>query len=356
MALCCRAVSAARETKRIIIDSDAAMTVDQPQFPHPTDIDDDLAVLFALHQQRLGNLLIEGIVTTFGNANQTSTNADMINLAGQAGIDSPILQGGDFNSSLLDKTPGATFMIEQLERSKWPWNSPPTLVNIGSLYTLASVVTQSPTLVGSLGDIILLGGTTVMNRPISTNYLADLNFKADSKATNVVLGLPVRKVTLTMDLCMQVLWTDREWARLQRPQCKGSVISSRLPRVQQWMQQMGAAEFYAFHAWPQFGNATAGYVNHTGINSTIPWDTLAMLYVTNPEWFGDERCYEMQLLIQKKIIFSKEMPCDQCAASQWVYCVVVPMKILEPEAMMDSLTDSLCDVQLVDQSPTVTPL
>jgi len=45
------------------------MTVNQPQFPHPTDIDDDLAILWALNQERLGKLRIEGIISTFGNAN-----------------------------------------------------------------------------------------------------------------------------------------------------------------------------------------------------------------------------------------------------------------------------------------------
>ena len=68
-------------------------------------------------------------------------------------------------------TPGATFLASQL-REVLPWERPPTIVNIGAMYTLASVVSQHPALVEKLGDVVLLGGSTVMNRPISTNYFA----------------------------------------------------------------------------------------------------------------------------------------------------------------------------------------
>ena len=99
----------------------------------------------------------------------------------------------------------------------------------------------------------------------------------------------------------QALWSDREWELIHRPQCINSVISAHYPRVQQWMHQMGKDEREAFHNWPQYGNtcsqysssrhlsipgsATMGYENVTGHkNYTIPWDALAMAYVTNPEW------------------------------------------------------------------------
>lgn len=332
---------------RVIIDTDAAMTVDQPQFPHPTDIDDDLALLYALHMERLGRLRVQGIISTFGNANQTSTNADVHRLAREAGIQAPIYRGGDWNTSLLTVTPGSEYLATELRRVL-PWERPPTLVNIGALYTLASTLSQHPSLVGKLGDIVLLGGSTVTNRPISTNYFADLNFKADPEATNVVLGLPVKKVTLPMELCMQALWSDREWELIHRPQCINSVISAHYPRVQQWMHQMGKDEREAFHNWPQYGSATMGYENVTGHkNYTIPWDALAMAYVTNPEWFGDERCYTMQLIMKKpQRISAQEVPCSQCEANNWVFCVVVPMNVSQPVAFFDSLTRSLCEVDL----------
>eukprot|EP00658_Telonema_sp_P-2_P070334 TRINITY_DN59879_c0_g2_i3.p1 TRINITY_DN59879_c0_g2~~TRINITY_DN59879_c0_g2_i3.p1 ORF type:complete len:365 (+),score=72.96 TRINITY_DN59879_c0_g2_i3:326-1420(+) len=341
---CNGAPRARRGVPRIIVDTDPAMTVLQPQFPFPTDIDDDLALLFALYQQQRGELVIEGIVTTFGNANQSSTHADMLRLAAEAGIQAPIHAGADFNSSLLEKTPGTDFMAASLKHPLNPWEKPPTLVNIGSMHTLASVVSQHPDLVSNLGDVVLLGGTTVMNKPISTNVFANLNFKADPRATNVVLGMPVRKVAIPMDLCMQVLWTQREYDLITQPACADSVASAHLPRIQQWMKQMGNAEYTSFKSWPQYGNATGMFEGDKG---TIPWDPLAISYVTNPEWFGDERCFEMQLLISHKIIFSKEMSCDQCAANQWVYCVVVPMTVTQPVAFLDNLTAGLCNTKLV---------
>ena len=55
---------------RVIIDTDAAMTVNQPQFPHPTDIDDDLALLYAVHMERLGRIIVQ--VTIAGSPTITA--------------------------------------------------------------------------------------------------------------------------------------------------------------------------------------------------------------------------------------------------------------------------------------------
>ena len=58
------------------------------------------------------------------------------------------------------------------------------------------------------------------------------------------------------------------------------------------------------------GNATPGFnaSNHTA-RATIPWDALALAYVTNPEWFGDERCFEMQLVMKTKVSAALALIC-----------------------------------------------
>lgn len=57
---------------------------------------------------------------------------------------------------------------------------------------------------------------------------------------------------------------------------------------------MGAAEQRAFGHWPEYGNATDGGTTTLG-QGVIPWDPIALAYLLQPDWFSDERCFEMQL-------------------------------------------------------------
>jgi len=330
---------------KIIFDTDTAMTVVQKRIlPIPTDIDDDLAVLMAVAMQRRGNISIQAIISTFGNANSSATYEDATALATQSGIpQSLITRGGDFKYSLDTWTAGAQTMYDHLLAA--PPGGAPTLLCIGSMFTLASVVTRNQTIVQRLGDVVLLGGSINQGHYISKNLIGDLNFKAHPEATNVVLAMPIRKVVMTMDLCMQLLFTAEHLAVLQAPSCGGSVIAAHLPRVLRWMRDMGFAEREAFHLWSAYGNASHANASKGGDSlGPIPWDPIALSYVTNPEWFGDEKCFEMHL--RGKAVVSQEVPCANCVAKGWSGCVVAPTTILRPQDLLDSITANLCDLPL----------
>ena len=58
---------------------------------------------------------------------------------------------------------------------------------------------------------------------------------------------------------------------------------------------MGKREEKAFGSWPEYGNASAPQGSVTVGQGVIPWDPIAVAYLLEPEWFGGEKCFEMQL-------------------------------------------------------------
>jgi len=333
------------EPIEIILDSDTAMTAfQQKPILHPTDIDDDLAFIMAISMQRNHRLKLKAAIATFGNANSSATITDMRALATQVGYRGIVARGGEFGDPLTKWSSGSAVLHELLMKPLRPFSRPPVVVSIGSMYTLASAVTRDERLLPKIGGLLMLGGSINNGHYIEKNLEGDLNFKADKEATNVVLGLPMPKVLMTMDLCMQVLFTAVELQKLSSSRCNGSVIATHLPRVTSWLAHMGHAEALAFKNWPQYGNASTPQGTVTVGTGAIPWDPIAMSYLSNPEWFGDEKCFQMQLSLGNKAIKSQEVPCSQCEANGWVYCVIAPTQIVNATALLDNLVDRLCEV------------
>jgi inosine-uridine nucleoside N-ribohydrolase len=166
----------------LIIDTDTALSVAGLH-----DIDDDLAILFALAHPSAVELL--GVVATFGNAHSNETYADAVSLAREAGLDPlKVAQGGDFGDSLTVQTNGTELMHKLIVSS----DQPVTVLCIGSMFTLAAVVTQYPSVVDRIGHVVMMGGSSGTGPPI-VQSAGDLNFYADPAAVNVLMGLDVKK-------------------------------------------------------------------------------------------------------------------------------------------------------------------
>jgi inosine-uridine nucleoside N-ribohydrolase len=132
--LLCAALLSARSSANsrvpLIVDTDTALAV-----PGLHDIDDDLALLFASTVELLG------VIATFGNAHSNDTSVDADNLLKQAGVEqTKVAQGGDWGGVLTMQTNGTELMRELIVSS----DQPVAIVCIGSMFTLAAVVTQYP--------------------------------------------------------------------------------------------------------------------------------------------------------------------------------------------------------------------
>jgi inosine-uridine nucleoside N-ribohydrolase len=160
----------------LIIDTDTALTV-----PGLHDIDDDLAVLFAL--AHLTKVRLLGVTTTFGNADGNETFKDALNLALDAGFDvASVAHGGSYkNHSVHTRTVASSRIIQLVSSSPDPVTivcigahdyltrqitDRSVLCSTGAMSNLAAATVQDPSIVGNIDHIIMMGGSTGEGPPL----------------------------------------------------------------------------------------------------------------------------------------------------------------------------------------------
>ncbi len=251
-------ISIAKEA--IIIDTDTGAF-----HPLTLDVDDDLAVLFALAENELD---IKGVTTTYGNGFQWQTFPDAKRLLRLSGRDIPVFRGADYFSKKLSRsTKASRFIIETAMTQK----DGITIIALGAMTNIAAAITQEPEIINKINRIVIMGG-----------YLAgaplEINFAVDEKSTNILLNAPIPKVVLPVETCIQSAFTAEYIDQIaNNPDTVVYRFVKRL-RFHNMLMQFLFTFSYPKSKYPQ--KAKGGF---------IPWDLVPMAFLTHPEYFSDTK-------------------------------------------------------------------
>ncbi len=297
----------------ILIDTDTALSV-----PTGLDVDDDLAVLFALDSSEVH---IVGLTVTYGNAPIPDTYRDALHLMGMAGRgDIPVCKGaGWLSRELNEPTEASRFLIDTL--LSFPAKAI-TVVCLGPLSNLATALRQHPGIERRIQRLVLMGGNL-------RNGLVDLNFSAHPEATEHVLGTRIPKYVIPTETCIQTSFRREELQLVgEHP---ASVIYAFLPRLTLFVSVWGILGDLLYGSYPD--RAPGGF---------FPWDVVAMAYVVAPHLFSQEQYMTMHM--REATLFSE--PTSDLL--DHVHRVTVPCKI-DTDAFRRLALSRICGVRRVGQ-------
>lgn len=207
--------------ERIIIDADASAFASAG-----FGVDDDLALLCALGSSKLHIL---GITATYGNTDLSSSISDMNTILSftqpqRKKNDSPIqvYPGADWSlRNLSHSTEAVQFMAKTLK--EYPKDTI-TLLCLGSLTNLATLITLHPNLALKLRVIVISAGR---------EGGFELNLFAHPEATKLVLETPIPKLVLFPSTMHNLAFSAERIAALEHKCCtqKGKAVCEILPSM-----------------------------------------------------------------------------------------------------------------------------
>ena len=285
------------------------------------DLEDDIAVLFALADDQLE---IKGLTITFGNGTQEQTYRDALHLMSMTPFDLPVLPGADWSTRDIHRsTPASQFIIDTALAA----SEGITLIALGAMTNVAAALVQSPEIVDHINRILIMGGNL---EPHWTRLsVLEINFSAHPEATNVLFNTPVPKVLLPTETCIQTVFSRAQLDQVHaHPE---TVISQFVDRMESyhrtWMFLHDIV--YPPLLYPQ--KVSGGF---------IPWDSITVAYAAHPEWFSQPQCYRVQMVngtLQAE-------PCDELGDHRGK--VTVPMS-LDREGFDVELMEHVLSIQKV---------
>lgn len=184
--------------QKIIIDSDAGY-------------DDALALFMVLAESAIDICAVTCVAGNFSVPVATHNIHRFMALAGRKNI--PVHSGTELPYALArshqglgfgDDAPGvlpdgmAVQAIIALAR-RYPGEI--SVLAIGPLTTIAQAMAEDPELPGLLRQIVIMGGAI---KACGRNQVAEYNFFVDPEAAAIVLGAPVKKTLIPLDLCNEI--------------------------------------------------------------------------------------------------------------------------------------------------------
>lgn len=284
------------------------------------DLEDDIAVLFALADDRLD---IQGLTITFGNGTQEQTYRDALHLMSLTPFDLPVLPGADWETRDINReTPASRFIID----TALAVPEGVTLIALGAMTNVAAALTQAPEIVTRIQRILIMGGNL---EPHWTGLsLMEVNFSAHPEATNVVFNAPIPKILLPAETCLQTVFSRSQLDQVHaHPE---TVIHQFLDRMEFYFGLWTILHdvLYPPSLYPQKVNG--GF---------IPWDSITVAYATHPNLFSDLECYQVQMVNGSL----QTEPCDELGDHRGR--VSVPMR-LDRAAFDAELMDHVLRIRL----------
>jgi inosine-uridine nucleoside N-ribohydrolase len=268
------------EKKTIILDTDPGMGL-----PY-ADIDDNLALLFALGSPELETALIsivEGNVPAHYGVQSINETLDYladtvpVALGSQRPLFRPYVAGQEIGKQRLgpidfggtmsvrdqieDPADGLFRMSRLLEEA----TSPVTILAVGPLTNVALLLHQRPDLHSKIDSIVIMGGA--VEREGNITPFAEFNIWVDPDAAAMVFSSPVKKVLVPLDITTTIELTLDDF----RPSLEGlgnqRFTTYTLDSIQGWIEvQTRASGATGFH----------------------PHDPIAAAYLVDPTLFGSE--------------------------------------------------------------------
>lgn len=184
------------KSERILIDADPAISISR------CDIDDGLAIFMALNSPELD---VEGITTVFGNSsleNVTQVANDILKVANRQDI--PVSKGAYNKKWLGIKTKATEFLINHI--SEIP--NQITLVALGPLTNVATIIKQKPEIIDDLKQLLIMGGLVYPERLKIRFIKTELNVSNDGLAANIVFSQPIETTLVGLEVTTQVFFKD----------------------------------------------------------------------------------------------------------------------------------------------------
>ncbi len=213
-----------------------------------TDVDDCWALQRAIQSQAID---VMGVSTVFGNANGDSTfqitRKVVLNLTGEANS-IPVYQGGKvkIRNRQTQMTNAVAAIIDQLEKG------PLTLVALGPLTNIASVILERPDLLTRINEVLVVAGrreggsSRFYPGKSALFHLHDFNFRKDVEAFEILLESSVPVTMLPYELATKVQITSAELEKVaQNPDMKWLKRVS-LKWLSFWQEALKADGFHPF--------------------------------------------------------------------------------------------------------------
>jgi len=247
---------------RVIIDTDPAIGI-------PFHDDDALAILYLL---ALGDEFeVLGVTPIAGNAplhRAVPIAHEILGVAGRGDI--PVHPGASGARGLGRPTQASRFLVQAVRENP----GEVSILAIGPLTNVATAGLTDPEFFGNLGRIVVMGGAIAAGYGLPLAGPLEFNFLKDSSAASAVLAAECEKVIVTMDLCVQVVFTRRELDALLTIPNRQAVYLAR--NVAPWLRVNSLAPT----PWK------GGFV---------PWDVIAAIYMRRPELFEEsETCLRLR--------------------------------------------------------------
>ncbi|MCR8968575.1 nucleoside hydrolase [Facklamia sp. 7083-14-GEN3] len=237
--------------KKVLIDFDNTF------FTPNRDIDDGLALMYLLGSPEVD---IVGITSTFGNSTIEEVDQSTRRLINKFGLQSiPYAKGASETADYL--TPASQLLVELANEYK----DELIIIAVGSMTNLQGAYLRDSHFFKKVRQLVLMGGIT---QPLifDKQEMREMNFSIDPQATFTVLTKGKNVSILTANNCLDLLFTQSEYEQAFDN------------------QQSPIANFIQSYAEPWFVDNEDEY----GIKGFYNWDSLAAVYLVEPELFEDQ--------------------------------------------------------------------
>jgi len=267
------------------------------------DVDDGLALLYLLGCEGVDLL---GVTCTFGNADVDTVFRNTRRFLREIGRpDIPHFSGGTPDRP---DSRAARFLVGTVAENP----DEITLLATGALTNLYGAHLCDPSFFQHLAHVVAMGGVT-SPLMIRGHSLDELNFSCDPRATHGVLSSPARTTVITANLCLQALFGDAEFRRLEE--------NRHVPAYAYLLK--------ALHPWRDTMERVFG------LKGFHNWDTTAAVYVTDPSLFRDgKRVIASTPTDLKKGFLRTGVPRSDGIK------VNIPSEILDPNALNSRILES----------------
>lgn len=235
-----------------------AIDFDNTFFTPNRDIDDGLALLYLLGT---GEVEIVSVTTTYGNKDLARVMADTSRLLEVLGLDAKLLAaGGEKTGDYLSPA------SQQLAKLAEVYAGELCVLATGSMTNLHGAYLINPNFFKQVKQFSLMGGITAPLQ-FKKQIMHELNFSCDPQAAYSVLSQAETLAILTGNHCLDLLFTEAEYAQ-------------RFTR-----QDSKIVDLIREYTAPWFKDNETEY----GIKGFYNWDALAAAYLVHPEYFKAER-------------------------------------------------------------------
>lgn len=193
-------------------------------------VDDALALMMAIKS----GLQIEGITTVFGNSSIENTTLNALTILQLLDSNLPVYKGVTTaldNQSLEAKAHGENglggFTLPKLQKKEQKENAISFLINfienlspteqlkiicLGPTTNLAVLAILRPDLLPKISQLVILGG--VFNQKGNKSPVSEFNVINDPLALKISLALNVQKILIPINVCRQVIFTQKEFENI----------------------------------------------------------------------------------------------------------------------------------------------